>query len=77
MVTDPKVFSRALSYARSLGALVMAHPQEPGLSAGAAVTSGKFTIPTAEAEAMYEPRIWARVPARTVTILGPWDAYLN
>ena len=26
----------------SLGALVMAHPQEPGLSKGAAVTSGKF-----------------------------------
>ncbi len=42
VVTDPKVFSRALTYARSLGALVMAHPQEPGLSQGAAVTSGKF-----------------------------------
>jgi dihydroorotase len=42
VVTDPKVFSRALTYAGSLGALVMAHPQEPGLSNGAAVTSGKF-----------------------------------
>lgn len=42
VVTDPKVFARALSYAGSLGALVMAHPQEPGLSRGAAVTSGKF-----------------------------------
>ena len=42
VVTDPKVFSRALTYARSLGALVMAHPQEPGLSQGAAVTSSKF-----------------------------------
>ena len=42
VVTDPKVFSRALTYARSLGALVMAHPQDPGLSKGAAVTSGKF-----------------------------------
>ena len=42
VVTSTKVFSRALTYARSLGALVMAHPQEPGLSAGAAVTSGKF-----------------------------------
>ncbi len=42
VVTDPKVFSRALTYARSLGALVMAHPQDPGLSGGAAVTSGKF-----------------------------------
>ncbi|MCB1357128.1 MAG: dihydroorotase [Maritimibacter sp.] len=42
VITDPKVFSRALTYARSLGALVMAHPQDPGLSKGAAVTSGKF-----------------------------------
>lgn len=42
VVTDTKVFSRALTYARSLGALVMAHPQEPLLSKGAAVTSGKF-----------------------------------
>ena len=42
VVTDPKVFSRALTYARSIGALVMAHPQEPGLSQGAAATSGKF-----------------------------------
>ncbi|AXI51896.1 MAG TPA: dihydroorotase [Sulfitobacter pontiacus] len=42
VVTDTKVFSRALTYARSLGALVIAHPQEPILSKGAAVTSGKF-----------------------------------
>lgn len=42
VVSDPKVFSRALSYARSCGALVIAHPQEPGLSKGAAATSGKF-----------------------------------
>lgn len=39
---DTKVLTRALSYARSLGALVVGHPQDPGLSAGAAVTSGKF-----------------------------------
>jgi len=42
VVTDTKVLSRALTYARSLGALVIGHPQDPGLSAGAAVTSGKF-----------------------------------
>jgi dihydroorotase len=42
VVTDTKVFSRALTYARSLGALVIAHPQEPILSRGAAATSGKF-----------------------------------
>jgi dihydroorotase len=42
VVTDTKVLSRALTYARSLGALVVGHPQEPILSAGAAVTSGKL-----------------------------------
>ncbi len=42
VVADPRVFSRALKYAASLGALVMAHPQEPLLSKGAAVTAGKF-----------------------------------
>lgn len=42
VITDTKVFSRALTYARSLGALVIAHPQEPILSRGAAATSGKF-----------------------------------
>ena len=42
VIVDTKVFSRALTYARSLGALVIAHPQEPILSRGAAVTSGKF-----------------------------------
>ncbi|MBS0564158.1 MAG: dihydroorotase [Proteobacteria bacterium] len=42
VVADTKVLSRALTYARSLGALVMGHPQDPGLSAGAAATSGKF-----------------------------------
>ncbi|WP_101065536.1 dihydroorotase [Roseovarius salinarum] len=41
VVTDTKVLSRALTYARACGALVIAHPQEPGLSAGAAATSGK------------------------------------
>ncbi|CRL10167.1 dihydroorotase [Phaeobacter italicus] len=42
VVADTKVFSRALTYARSCGALVIAHPQEPGLSKGAAATAGKF-----------------------------------
>ncbi|MCA0962717.1 dihydroorotase [Salipiger bermudensis] len=42
VVTDTKVLSRALTYARSLGALVICHPQDPGLSKGAAATSGKF-----------------------------------
>ena len=42
VVTDTKVFGRCLTYARALGALVIAHPQDPGLSAGAAATSGKF-----------------------------------
>jgi dihydroorotase len=42
VVADAKVFSRCLTYAASLGALVMGHPQDPSLSAGAAATSGKF-----------------------------------
>ena len=42
VATDTKVLSRAFTYARSLGALVIGHPQEPVLSAGACVTSGKF-----------------------------------
>jgi dihydroorotase len=42
VVADTKVLSRAMVYARSLNALVMGHPQEPVLSDGAAVTSGKF-----------------------------------
>ncbi|WP_413872712.1 dihydroorotase [Albidovulum sp.] len=42
VVTDTRALGRALTYARSLGALVMGHPQEPGLSQGAATTSGKF-----------------------------------
>ncbi|PUB15453.1 dihydroorotase [Yoonia sediminilitoris] len=42
VVGNTKVFSRALTYARSLDALVIAHVQDPGLSDGATVTSGKF-----------------------------------
>jgi dihydroorotase len=42
VATNTKVLSRALTYARSLGALVIGHPQESGLSAGASATSGKF-----------------------------------
>ena len=39
-----------------------------------AVTAGQFTAPPVEAEAMYDPRIWAREDGRAVTVLGPWDA---
>jgi dihydroorotase len=42
VTTNTKVLSRCMTYARSLGALIVGHPQEPGLSDGAAVTSGKF-----------------------------------
>ena len=40
--TDTKGLARALTYARSLQALVVGHPQEPGLSQGAAATNSKF-----------------------------------
>ncbi|MBP1806566.1 dihydroorotase [Rubellimicrobium aerolatum] len=39
---DTRALSRALTYARSLDALVVTHPQDPGLSRGAVMTSGKF-----------------------------------
>ncbi|AJE48997.1 dihydroorotase [Celeribacter indicus] len=42
VVENTKVLQRALTYARSCGALVIGHPQDPGLSQGAAATSGKF-----------------------------------
>ena len=42
-----------------------------------AVTAGRFTLPPVEAEAMYDPRIWAREAGGTVTVSGPWkDALL-
>ena len=42
VVSDTKVLSRALTYARAMNALVVGHIQEPILSAGASATSGKF-----------------------------------
>ncbi|WP_282120064.1 dihydroorotase [Ruegeria atlantica] len=44
VIANTKVFSRALTYARACGALVIAHPQEPILSNGAAATNGKFAV---------------------------------
>jgi uncharacterized protein YfaS (alpha-2-macroglobulin family) len=37
-----------------------------------AVTSGKFTIPPVEAEAMYDPTLWARARGGTAVVGGPW-----
>ncbi|WP_273689984.1 dihydroorotase [Ketogulonicigenium vulgare] len=42
VATNTRVYSRALTYAKSLGALVISHVQEPGLSVGAAATSSAF-----------------------------------
>ncbi|MCK0169137.1 dihydroorotase [Jannaschia sp. S6380] len=42
VVVDTKVLSRCLTYAASLGAVVVGHPQDAGLSDGACVTNGKF-----------------------------------
>jgi dihydroorotase len=42
VIADTRVASRCFTYARERGALVIGHPQDPGLSAGAAATSGKF-----------------------------------
>ena len=40
VVTDNKVFTRCLTYAKGLNALIITHPQEPMLSNGACATSG-------------------------------------
>ena len=42
VVEDSRVLARALTYAASLGALVVTHPQEPHLSRGGVATSSKF-----------------------------------
>ena len=42
VVTDTRVLARCMAYARGLGALIVGHPQDPGLSAGAGATSGAF-----------------------------------
>ncbi|TRW97304.1 amidohydrolase family protein [Paracoccus sp. M683] len=42
VVADSKLLGRCMSYAKGLGALIVGHPQDPGLSKGAAATSGKF-----------------------------------
>ncbi|MCE6968892.1 dihydroorotase [Cereibacter sphaeroides] len=42
VIENTKVAARCMTYARSLGALIIGHPQEPGLSAGAVATNGKF-----------------------------------
>jgi dihydroorotase len=40
--TNAKALARAMAYAKSLGALVVGHPQDPCLSHSASATSGKF-----------------------------------
>ncbi|SEI08703.1 dihydroorotase [Paracoccus alkenifer] len=42
VVESTKLLTRCMTYARDLGALIVGHPQDPGLSRGAAATSGKF-----------------------------------
>ncbi|MGY6549990.1 MAG: dihydroorotase [Roseinatronobacter sp.] len=39
---DTKLLARCMTYAAGLGALIIGHPQDPGLSQGACATSGKF-----------------------------------
>ncbi|KGJ14860.1 dihydroorotase [Paracoccus sanguinis] len=42
VVENTKLLSRCMAYAKGLGALIVGHPQDAGLSRGAAATSGKF-----------------------------------
>ncbi len=41
-VADSRVMANCMQYCQQIGALVVGHPQDPWLSNGAAVTSGKF-----------------------------------
>ncbi len=41
VVADTRLLSRCMTYARGLGALIVGHPQEPGLSRGTAATSAR------------------------------------
>ena len=38
-----------------------------------AVSAGRFTIPPVEAEAMYDPSLWARGRGGVVRVAGPWS----
>jgi hypothetical protein len=42
-----------------------------------AVTAGNFSVPPVEAEAMYDPRLWARELGGSVGIEGPWASLLT
>lgn len=42
VTANTKVLARCMTYARGLGALIIGHPQDSGLSQGAVATSGKF-----------------------------------
>ena len=42
ILRDTKVLARCMTYAKGLGALIIGHPQDGGLSDGACATSGKF-----------------------------------
>ncbi len=54
---------------------------EPGQSrtvvyAARVVTAGRFTIPPVEAEAMYDPTVWAREEGAVIKVDGPWEKFL-
>ena len=41
-----------------------------------AVTSGTYATPPVEAEAMYDPTLWAREKGETAVVGGPWTGKL-
>jgi hypothetical protein len=38
-----------------------------------ATAAGSFTVPPVEAEAMYDPAVWARAPGGRLEVAGPWS----
>ncbi len=58
----------------AFGALPRAGKTRTLVYAVRATTAGDFMVPPVEAEAMYDPRNWAREAGDRVVIVGPWAA---
>jgi len=58
----------------AFGALPRAAKARSVVYAVRATTAGDFMVPPVEAEAMYDPRNWAREAGDRVVIVGPWAA---
>ncbi len=58
----------------AFGALPQASKARTLVYAVRATTAGDFMVPPVEAEAMYDPRNWARQAGDRIVVVGPWTA---